>query len=110
LKKIFIISLFIISLASLAVSVYILLTLNQSKGNSQIQNPVKVSEVTDTSLVNNNQEVILPDYVPPQNGADNKLWRGNRHRFLLKDKNCYFGNGMKYRHRWGQKSQGRDSN
>lgn len=59
--------------------------------------------VTDTvrkHLVIEKQEISQPDYVPPKNGKSNKKWFGNRNRQLMNDRECYFGKGMKKRHRY----------
>jgi len=105
LKTGIVIGLFVISLALFAISTYILTTHNQSGPNMQKQIPIQNSNTPDTSLIVKYQEVKMPDYVPPKNGGNNKIWCGNRHRFLLKDRECYFGNGMRNRYRWGQKWQ-----
>jgi hypothetical protein len=56
-----------------------------------------------SSVVDKNQYDSLPSYVPPKDGGNNKNWCGYRNRNLLKDRKCYFGNGLKHRYRWGQR-------
>jgi hypothetical protein len=71
------------------------------KGNN-IQNVNQKTDSTDMSLINKNQDINTPEYVPPKDGGDNSFWCGNRHRYLLKDRKCYFGNGLRKRFRGGQ--------
>jgi len=42
-----------------------------------------------------------PEYIPPKDGSSNKYWNGNKHRQLLKDRDCYFKNGLRERKRDG---------
>ncbi|MGB9695674.1 MAG: hypothetical protein ACP5P3_05920 [Ignavibacteria bacterium] len=44
----------------------------------------------------------VPDYVPPPRGGKNQRWNCNRNYYLDPQRQCYFGRGMKYRHRYGQ--------
>ncbi len=109
LKKGILIWLFVFSVILISLSIYILLTYNRGDLNAQKQIPVQNYVTLDSALIGKYQEVILPDYVPPKNGGSNKLWKGNRHRYLLKDRECYFGKGMKHRYRWGQQRQNEET-
>lgn len=42
-----------------------------------------------------------PEYIPPKDGSSNKYWNGNKHKQLLKDRDCYFKNGLRKRKRDG---------
>ena len=46
-----------------------------------------------------------PEYIPPKDGSSNKYWNGNKHRQLLKDRDCYFKNGLRKRKRDGTGNQ-----
>ena len=48
-----------------------------------------------TVLTDNKQEVSRPNYVPPDSGGSNQKWSCNRHRELMKERNCYFGKGIR---------------
>lgn len=44
----------------------------------------------------------LPDYIPPPDGGYNQKWNCNRNYYLNPERQCCFGKGMRYRHRYGQ--------
>jgi hypothetical protein len=110
LKRKFVIILVIFHIILLGITSLIFF-LKKSPGNDNgipnFNNRVDTSNIT---LINNNQEVKLPEYVPPKDGGDNSFWCGNRHRYILKDRKCYFGNGLKRGYCGGQNWQCKDSN
>jgi hypothetical protein len=59
---------------------------------------IPIPNITDTSYKTNN----IVDYVPPPRGGRNQKWNCNRNYYLDPERQCYFGRGMKYRHRYGQ--------
>lgn len=52
--------------------------------------------------VDTSSRSTVPDYVPPPTGDRNQRWNCNRNYYLDPERECYFGKGMKYRHRYGQ--------
>ena len=100
----------ILNISLFCVSIFIFLSKKNTDNSYIIQNSNKKIDTSALSLINNNQEVKLPEYVPPKDGGDNSFWCGNRHRYILKDRKCYFGNGLKRRYRGGQNWQNQNTN
>ena len=76
-------------------------TKNPTKQTYNKQNDDTTFKDIDTTVIENNN----PEYVPPKDGSSNKYWNGNKHRKLLKDRECYFKNGLRKRKRDGSGNQ-----
>ena len=66
------------------------------------------SKASDSFLIYDNNGVKAPEYIPPQDGSSNKFWSGHWHKFLLKDRESYFGKGQGKMNREGQKQNKSD--
>jgi hypothetical protein len=82
---------------------YFIFNNNNKVANNNFQLSYMNNDSLPELLINKNQYIDTPDYVPPKNGINNRYWCGYGHRYLLKERKCYFGNSLKNRYRWGQR-------
>lgn len=97
-----------ISIVFVAALVFSLLGLNCNSDNDKETdttneqfNYERDEDTTFKNLDTNTNINHNPEYIPPKDGSSNKYWNGNKHRQLLKDRDCYFKNGLRKRKRDG---------
>jgi hypothetical protein len=99
LKKTIFITLIVLNVTLFGFSTYMYFSGKRYEKDKNTQNVNQKTDSSTSTLINKYQDINIPEYVPPKDGGDNSFWCGNRHRYLLKDRKCYFGNGLQRRYR-----------
>ena len=97
-----------ISIVFIATLIFIILGLTcNSDDDNKTDKPIEQfyykqnEDTTFKDLDTTTNKNYNPEYIPPKDGSSNKYWNGNKHKQLLKDRDCYFKNGLRKRKRDG---------